>query len=78
MISGINSIPAYEWDALFDPAYPFSRHAFLKALEDNGCVDAASGWQPCHALIRNAIGQLVAAAPLYLKSHCATDSLVLV
>lgn len=69
MTSGIKDIPADEWDALFDPTYPFNRHTFLKALEDSGCVSAENGWQPCHAVVSDATGALIAAAPLYLKSH---------
>lgn len=69
MTPGIGAIPAVEWDALFDPAYPFTHHAFLKALEDSGCVGAGTGWQPCHLTLRDAEGQLTAAAPLYLKAH---------
>jgi predicted N-acyltransferase len=69
LISALSSIPAAEWDALFDPGYPFTRHAFLKALEDNGCVSAENGWQSCHWMERDRQNQLIAAAPLYLKTH---------
>lgn len=69
MIAALSSIPATEWDALFDPAYPFTRHAFLKALEDNGCVSAENGWQPGHWVQRDTQNRLIAAAPLYLKAH---------
>jgi predicted N-acyltransferase len=64
----ISGIPAASWDSLFDPAYPFTRHAFLKALEDSGCVGADTGWQPGHVTLSGARG-ITAAAPLYLKSH---------
>lgn len=67
--SRIADIPAAEWDALFDPDYPFTRHAFLKALEDNGCTSPETGWQPCHLVLRDRTGKLSAAAPLYLKAH---------
>jgi predicted N-acyltransferase len=69
LISSLSGVPAAEWDALFDPAYPFTRHAFLKALEDNGCVSADNGWQACHWTERDAAKRLIAAAPLYLKAH---------
>jgi predicted N-acyltransferase len=65
----IAEIDASAWDALFDPAYPFTRHAFLNTLETSGCVTAATGWQPCHATLADDEGRLLAAAPLYLKQH---------
>ena len=65
----ISDIPAAEWDALFDPDYPFTRHAFLKALEDSGCVSSETGWQPCHLIQQDLAGKITAAAPLYLKGH---------
>jgi predicted N-acyltransferase len=61
-------IPAGEWDTVFDKDYPFTRHGFLYGLERTGCTDARSGWQPCHLLLRDEAG-LMAALPLYLKSH---------
>ncbi|MGH8115453.1 MAG: GNAT family N-acetyltransferase, partial [Rhodanobacteraceae bacterium] len=57
------------WDGLFDTAYPFIRHGFLRALEDNGCVTAQTGWQPCHLTLENERGELQAATPLYFKQH---------
>jgi predicted N-acyltransferase len=50
------------------PANPFVSHAFLSALEDSGSVGARTGWHPAHLLLEQE-GQLVAAAPSYLKSH---------
>jgi predicted N-acyltransferase len=57
------------WDALFDPGYPFTRHQYLLALEETGCATPERGWTPCHLLAEDENGQLVAAAPLYLKAH---------
>lgn len=68
-LSGIAEVSAERWDALFDPGYPFTRHAFLRALEAQGCATPARGWTPCHLLLEDADGALIAAAPLYLKSH---------
>ena len=65
----VSGIAADHWDALFAPGYPFIRHRFLKALEDSGCVGADSGWHPCHAVLEDASGSVMAAAPLYLKTH---------
>ncbi len=65
-------IPAAAWNACANPTDepfdPFLTHAFLDALETSGSAVAKTGWQPFHLLIeRN--GELVGAAPMYLKSH---------
>jgi predicted N-acyltransferase len=66
--AAIADIPAAEWDALLPEANPFVSHAFLHALESSGCVLPDWGWQAHHlGLYEN--GQLIAAAPLYLKGN---------
>lgn len=62
------AIPAAQWDALFPPGYPFTRHAFLTALEAHDCVGPELGWTPCHAVLSDDAG-IAAIAPLYLKAH---------
>ncbi len=65
------SIDADAWDALLgtDPAAtPFMRHAYLHALTASGSAAAPTGWQPCFLTVHRAEA-LVAACPLYLKSH---------
>ncbi|MBL8226011.1 MAG: N-acetyltransferase [Chromatiales bacterium] len=66
--SGLAAVPAADWNAVAGTAWPFLRHEFLLALEESGSACAASGWQPCHLLLREA-GALVGAVPLYLKSN---------
>jgi predicted N-acyltransferase len=44
------------------------RHEFLSALLETGCAAARSGWLPQFVLARRA-GALVAAMPLFAKSH---------
>lgn len=63
----IRRIPAPAWDALAGPQ-PCVRHAYLAALEDTGCVSAATGWRPRHATLWQG-DALVAAMPLYEKHH---------
>ncbi len=78
----IGGVAAAEWDACANPIGdgadmsdrrerydPFISHAFLHALEQSKSVGARTGWAPCHLLVRDAAGRLVAAAPTYLKSH---------
>lgn len=48
---------------------PFVTYDFLKSLEDAGCVGGRTGWHPRHCLVRGPGGELIAAAPAYLKSH---------
>jgi uncharacterized protein len=67
-LSRIGQVSAQAWDALFPDAYPFTRHAFLHALEEHGCVGGRTGWEPCHLVLERA-GSVVAAMPLYRKQH---------
>jgi uncharacterized protein len=64
----IADIPATDWDALRPVGNPFVSHAFLRALEDAGCIRPAWGWQ-AHHLGLYGHGRLLAAAPLYLKGN---------
>ncbi|MGB5838634.1 MAG: GNAT family N-acetyltransferase [Albidovulum sp.] len=75
MISGLDQIGADEWDACACPEAddgratdPFTTHRFLSALERSGSVGPGTGWQPRHLVVR-AAGQIIAALPLYAKSH---------
>jgi uncharacterized protein len=65
---GVTSIPAEEWDALVDANDPFLEHGFLAALERSRSVGPESGWLPNFTLVRWR-GELVGAAPAYIKSH---------
>lgn len=48
---------------------PFVSHAFLASLERSHSVGGRTGWQPRHLLAETVDGDLVGAAPCYLKSH---------
>ena len=65
--SGIAAIPAHVWDGLGD-GNPFTSHRFLLALEESGSVGRGTGWQPLHVTLEEG-STVVAAAPLYAKSH---------
>jgi predicted N-acyltransferase len=65
----IAEIPAPAWDLCAGSENPFVSHAFLLALEESGSAVRESGWLPQHAVIEDEAGTLLAAAPLYLKSH---------
>jgi len=67
-LSSLEQIPAAQWNAITGEDYPFLRHEFLYGLEQTGCTTAETGWQPCHAVLRQD-KEVMAVMPLYLKSH---------
>jgi uncharacterized protein len=67
--STLAEVPAAEWDACAGSGNPFVSHAFLEALEASGSASGKTGWLPQHLLVEAPGGRLLAAAPLYLKSH---------
>ena len=78
VFDSIARIPASAWDscaagetgsAASGPENPFVSHAFLDALEQSGSVGRKTGWVPQHLVIEDATGTLLAAAPLYVKTH---------
>jgi predicted N-acyltransferase len=71
----LSDIGQADWDACACPETasgrpddPFTAYRFLKALEDSRSIGTGSGWQP-HYLSAEQGGQIIAVAPLYLKSH---------
>ncbi len=65
----IAEIDAAEWDGCAGTGNPFVSHAFLGAVEDSGSATSRTGWLPQHAVLRDAEGRMVGAAPMYAKSH---------
>lgn len=68
IITGLDQIAADDWNAIAGQSYPFTRYAFLQALETSGAVGEGSGWQPRHVLVYEH-SKLMAVMPTYLKSH---------
>jgi predicted N-acyltransferase len=74
LLDHIADVPGADWDALTGtrpgarPRDPFTTHRFLHALEASGSVGPGTGWTPRHLVLRDG-GRLVAAMPLYQKSH---------
>ena len=68
VIDTLEEVPADAWNALAGCEQPFLRHEFLAALEATGCVGEGTGWYPRHLLFY-AGKEMVAAAPMYLKTH---------
>src|SRR5262249_42223784 len=71
VLPSIGDVPAASWDACAGGvgANPFTRHAFLSALETSMSATARTGWQPQHLVAETADGGIIAVAPCYLKSH---------
>src|SRR5215475_7760416 len=71
VLPSIGDIPAASWDACAGGAgaNPFTRHAFLCALEMSKSATARTGWQPQHLVAETADGSIIGVAPCYLKSH---------
>jgi predicted N-acyltransferase len=65
--SGVSAVDRAAWDALAGED-PFLSHTFLSSLEVSGSVGPGTGWSPAPLLVE-ADGDLLAAAPAYLKSH---------
>jgi predicted N-acyltransferase len=68
-VDALSAVDPVEWDACAGSDNPFVGHAFLSALEDSRCVGGRTGWFVHHAILRDPAGRLVAAAPLYAKTH---------
>jgi predicted N-acyltransferase len=64
----VGPLDSASWDALAGTSDPFLNHAFLRALEESGSVGEGTGWSPLPLLVERD-GQLVGAAPAYLKTH---------
>ena len=71
-VGGIDEVGQAAWDAACDadprPRDPFTRHAFLSAMEDSGSVRPGTGWAARHLVLRRG-GEVVAVQPGYLKGH---------
>ena len=76
LLDSVTALPAADWDALAcpecadggRPVDPFTTHRFLAALDRSGSTGTGTGWQPRPLVIRDGT-RLLAATPLYVKSH---------
>lgn len=67
-IDSLSTVAAPAWNQLCVGDYPFVRYEFLQALEKSGSVGKGTGWQVQH-LVAYEGDELIAAMPLYIKSH---------
>ena len=72
-VSSLSDIDPDAWNAVANPAseahVPFLSWEFLEALESSGAATPHTGWSPLHLIIENDANELVAAMPLYGKTH---------
>jgi predicted N-acyltransferase len=75
VVAAMSEVAAADWDRCAGSAdaaghpNPFTRHAFLAALETSKSAAARTGWQPQHLVAESAGGDVIGVAPCYLKSH---------
>ncbi len=68
-IDNIAEVPQTAWDALALPLEtPFFEWNWLHNMEASGSATAKTGWLPNHLTLWRQ-GELIAAAPMYLKGH---------
>lgn len=67
-VTGIHEIPATQWNRLAGHDDPFVRHELIAAFEQSGCATPATGWTAQHLAVFDG-GELLAATPLYAKTH---------
>ncbi|MGJ8617272.1 MAG: GNAT family N-acetyltransferase [Sulfitobacter sp.] len=76
VVPDLADIGQTDWDACACPEAeggarpkdPFTTFRFLSALEQSGSVGPGTGWQPQY-LTASIAGQVIAVAPMYVKSH---------
>jgi uncharacterized protein len=75
LLDSLTDVAASDWDAVAAPEQvdgrpldPFTTHRFLSALESSGSIGTGTGWQAAPLVLRDG-GTLLAATPLYIKTH---------
>jgi uncharacterized protein len=66
---GIASLPRETWNQLAGTDVPHLSHEFLAALETQRCLGDRVGWHATPWLVEDAVGEVVAALPLYVKEN---------
>lgn len=73
IITGLTEVDPEKWNAVANPSGlpfdPFLSWEFLEAMEASGAALPETGWSPCHVLIEGPDQDLMAAMPLYAKTH---------
>ena len=64
----LGGVEAAAWNALNSNDQPFLSYAFLRGLEQTGCVGGDTGWHPNY-LLAYINGRLVGALPMFVKMN---------
>ena len=68
IVRKISAVERSAWDSLAGESSPFLKWDWLDCLEQSGCASDKTGWAPHHIVVEKQ-DRLVAACPMYLKSH---------
>ena len=73
IVTSLQEIDPAAWNAVANPDGlpfdPFLSWDFLEALEASGAAIPETGWSPCHVVIEDPSNSIIAAMPLYAKTH---------
>jgi predicted N-acyltransferase len=73
IFESLSDIDKADWDRLANPLGlpfdPFISWDFLQALEESGSASARTGWGGRHLMCKDAAGQVIGYAPVWLKTH---------
>ncbi|MEE2930486.1 MAG: GNAT family N-acetyltransferase [Pseudomonadota bacterium] len=73
IITNLSQVAPDAWNRLANPPAlpydPFLSWEFLDALETSGAARPETGWSPCHVLVEGPGEEVLAAMPLYAKTH---------
>ncbi|MGE4281633.1 MAG: GNAT family N-acetyltransferase [Magnetospirillum sp.] len=69
IVGSIDTIPSAVWNSCAGDGNPFVRHGFLAAIENSRSAAGETGWLPRHVILKDDGGEIVAVAPMYVKSH---------
>jgi len=73
IVTSLQEIDPAAWNAVANPDGlpfdPFLSWDFLEALEASGAAIPETGWSPCHVVIEDPNNSIIAAMPLYAKTH---------
>jgi predicted N-acyltransferase len=72
-ISSILDINAEYWNRCAGTENPFVSHEYLSALECSKTACKKTGFEPHHVVVADTNGDIVAAAPAYIKHHSEAE-----
>ncbi len=67
--SSINNLKKEDWNSCIQDDHPFLQFEFLSALESSNSASNKTGWQPHHYVEKDKQNNIIAACPIYIKSH---------